>query len=194
MLNFTRSLAIFLLTALCLSPVTVASSEPLLLKATKRGGYGLVHKDFRIGLRPRTHQQIAAFYEARGLPKTAIKELEKVCFFTLGMHNTSKDVLWLDLNNWQFFSNGEPVKRLDKAYWKATLQQMGVSRPLQATFRWTQMPTTLDFRDDEREGGNIILPRDKSPYTVTATLIAQADKSGKQYHLRVDNMACADEN
>jgi hypothetical protein len=167
------------------------AAQTLHLTQTAKGRYELVQKEFRLRISPRTRQQIAAFYEGRGFPKVATKELQNVCFFGIGLHNKSQDILWLDLSNWQFSSHGKPVTRLDKQYWRARWQQLGIAKPLQSTFRWTQMPEALNYLPDEREGGNIILPRDKAPFSVTATLIGKQDRSGKRYHIQLDNLDCA---
>lgn len=167
------------------------ANDVFTLTKTAKGRYVLEHQDFRLRITPRTQQQIAAFYEGRGFPKTATNELQNVCFFGIGLHNKSKDIIWLDLSNWQFTSHGQPVRRLDKHYWRKRWQELGLARPLQSTFRWTQMPEALNYLPDEREGGNIILPRDRAPFSVTATLITKQDRSGKHYQIKIDNLECA---
>lgn len=47
----------------------------------------------------------------------------------------------------------------------------------QPTFRWTLLPENLDFQPDEREGGNIMLPRTRDPLL----------------RLKFDNLYCAED-
>jgi len=63
----------------------------------------------------------------------------------------------------------------------------------QSTFRWTLLPERLDFRPDEAEGGNLVLPREKGPFTLEAYFLAGADKAGEAIRVRLENLYCAED-
>jgi len=61
----------------------------------------------------------------------------------------------------------------------------------QSTFRWTLLPEILDFQPEEREGGNIILPRSDQPMQIHASFPTRADKSGDPLTVIFNNIKCA---
>ena len=140
---------------------------------------------------PRPPQQIAAFYEARGFSKSMIEELKQQCFITVWIHNKSSDVIWLELPKWRFRHADDAIKRRDRQYWKAIWSKMQIPLAHQSTFRWTLLPERLDFQPDEREGGNIILPRDDRPIQIQATFPTHKDKSGTPITVIFDYVHCA---
>jgi hypothetical protein len=143
-------------------------------------------------LDPRTPEQIAAFYEARGFDASMIDLLSGQCYVTVFIHNTGQDVIWLDLAQWRFSDAEGEVARLDRGYWQDRWAAMRIPMAHQSTFRWTLLPETLDFRPDEAEGGNIILPRSGRPLTVSARFDTGADRSGTPIQVRLDDIQCAD--
>lgn len=145
---------------------------------------------FRIRLSPRTPNQIAAFYEARGFPDNALAELRKTCFITVGIHNKSKTILWHDLSTWRIQSPQGEVKRYLREDWWKRWDELGVAKRLQSTFRWTLMPEQLDFHPDEAEGGNIIVPRTDQPLTITGEVYLGKQKN-ELFQLRFENIYCA---
>ncbi len=149
--------------------------------------------DLEVGLKPRTPEQIAAFYEARGFNKPMIEMLKQQCFITVWVHNKSKRVIWLDLSKWEFTNSTGKVIRKDRQYWKDTWKTMKIPLAHQSTFRWTLIPEMLDFQPDEREGGNIILPRDNRSLMIQAKFPTHADKSGVAITVSFDNIRCAED-
>lgn len=145
-----------------------------------------------INLTARTPQQIAAFYEGRGFGETMIDVLREQCFITVFIKNKSRDIIWLDLDHWRFSRADGEITRRDRTYWKARWQQMAVPLAHQSTFRWTLLPEQLDFLPGEREGGNIILPRDERPFTIEARFDTGRERDGQPIHLTLDNLRCAD--
>lgn len=145
----------------------------------------------KIRFKARTPDQTSSFYEARGFPKEMINIIKQQCFITTGVHNTSNDVVWLEMENWQFNVDGNPVTRLTRAQWKQKWSAIGIPLSKQATFHWTQIPDVLDLLPDEKEGGNIILPRTNEPISITAKFLTGRDKQGKPYTVRFDNIYCA---
>jgi len=174
-------------TPLADTPLSGVKAKPGLVKASDKPTYE--NEMIRLRLIPRTTDQMAAFFEARGFPDVMINELSRYCFFTVGIKNKSKKVFWLELEKWQFFTGplftgplfkgqpfkGQPFKgqqriaRIPRTQWPAKWAQLQIPRPAQATFRWTLLPERLDFQPDESEGGNIILERSSSPLTLTAS-------------------------
>ena len=148
------------------------------------------NKDFRLRLGPRTPNQIAAFYEARGFPNVAIDEVRNVCFITVGLGNRTKKKLYHDLSKWQFVDKNGPVKRILRSDWKLRWNKLGLEKRFQSTFRWTLMPEKLDFYPQEGEGGNIIFPRTGQPITIRARIQIGKDKS-KVYEITFKDVECA---
>ena len=147
--------------------------------------------ELEVGLMPRPPQQIAAFYEARGFGKPMIEKLKQQCFITVWVHNKSSHVIWLELPQWRFSNTNGVFERRDRHYWKAVWNKMQIPLAHQSTFRWTLLPEILDFQPGEREGGNIILPRDNRPIQIQATFPTRTDKSGTPIMVSFNNIQCA---
>jgi len=145
---------------------------------------------FRIRLFPRTPNQMAAFYEARGFPTFAINEVRKACFITVGLGNRSNKKLYHDLTEWQFVDKNGPVKRMLRSDWKQRWIEFGLEKRFQSTFRWTLMPEKLDFYPQESEGGNLIFPRTGQPITIHARIQIGKEKS-KVYKITFKDIECA---
>lgn len=156
-------------------------------KATK---YQFETTQMRIVLIPRSAQQIAAFYEGRGFPARAIDVTRSACFFTIGIKNKSTDIIWLETDNWRFASAAGEIQRITRDAWKTRWQKMGLALAYQSTFRWTLLPASLDFRPDEREGGNITLPRTAEHFTVDMTFATGANKSGPAIAIHFESVVC----
>ena len=147
--------------------------------------------DLAVGLMPRTPQQIAAFYEARGFSKPMVERLKQQCFITVWVHNKSDHIIWLDLARWKFSNSTGTVTRRDRHYWKAEWNEMQIPLAHQSTFRWTLLPELLDFQPEEREGGNIVLPRSDKPMQFNANFPTGENKSGIPISVVFNNIECA---
>ena len=142
---------------------------------------------------PRTPQQMAAFYEARGFPRVAIQHLKQVCFVTALLRNNGQEVLWLDLDQWRFHNDSRQLKRLDRAYWQALWRQLEIPQANRSTFRWTLLPEVRDLHPDEPVGGNIVLPRQKTPFTVQARFVAGKNKRAQEIVATVKDLSCPED-
>lgn len=147
----------------------------------------------KIRLIARTPQQMAAFYEGRGFPPRMIELIASKCFITVGIRNKSADILWHELDRWRFTGTRGRIDRVQRAWWKAQWRAMNAPMPSQSTFRWTLLPERLDFRPDEAEGGNLVLPREKGPFTLEAYFLAGADRAGEAIRARLENLHCAED-
>jgi hypothetical protein len=141
-------------------------------------------------LRPRTPEQVSAFYAARGFPRPMVEILARHCFITVRIHNTSDRVIWLELANWRFTAAGQTLVRQHRDEWKSRWQAMDMPLASQSTFRWTLLPETLDFQPGEQEGGNIILPPTTAPISVQAEFATGEDKEGPVIRRRFDHLYC----
>lgn len=150
----------------------------------------LDNEDFTLRLAPRTPNQIAAFYEARGFPRFAIDEIRKTCFITIGLRNNSDTIVWFDLSNWHFTAASGPLNRILRTDWQKRWNELGLDARFQSTFRWTLAPEQLDFRPHEREGGNITLPYTAEPFTITGEIYV-GKQMNRLYHVRFENIFCA---
>lgn len=142
---------------------------------------------------PRTPDQMAAFYEARGFPETMRSLVKEQCFITFRIHNTSRKIVWLDLAHWKFAGPQGEVKRLDRNWWKSRWKEIEAPMPSQSTFRWTLIPEQLDYHFDEAEGGNITLVRTREPFALDAEFPTGADREGRKIRVKIDNLRCADD-
>lgn len=148
------------------------------------------NKDFTLRLAPRTPNQMAAFYEARGFPKFAVDEIKQTCFITVGLRNNSNTIVWFDLSNWHFTTAKGPLQRILREDWKKRWNELGLDERFQSTFRWTLAPEQLDFRPNEREGGNLTLPRTDDPITITGSITVGKHRN-RQYDVKFENIHCA---
>lgn len=143
--------------------------------------------------KPRTPNQMSAFYEARGFPDEMIKPLHEQCFITVRVTNTGQQVAWLDLANWKFSANGKPLQRYHRNFWLEKWQRMDMPAAHRSTFRWTLIPELLDYQPGESEGGNIILPRVKGPIRLHAEFATGQDRNGPPVKLDYDNLECTED-
>ena len=97
------------------------------------------------------------------------------------------------MENWHFSVNGKPVTRLTRKQWKQKWAAMDMPLSKQATFHWTQIPDVLDLLPNEKEGGNIILPRTKEPISITANFATGKDKQGTRYTIQFNDIHCAED-
>jgi len=146
--------------------------------------------DVRIGVNPRTPAQMAAFYEGRGFPDSAIEETTKYCFITIGIRNTGKQKIWLDLADWRFYNEQGEIDRKDKQRWKETWDTLKVPLSSQATFNWTTLPEKRDLHRDEPVGGNITLTPTYTPFTIEAKFATGENKEGKPLIIKIENIRC----
>jgi hypothetical protein len=140
---------------------------------------------------PRTPDQLLAFYLARGFPDDAVHHIAQRCFLTIGIRNDRNDVVWLELDNWRFFSalSGEYI-RLKRIDWHAEWDRIKLDPAKRATFGWTQLPESRDLRPGEPVGGNVALPRPVTPFTLEARFHTGADKRGPMILVRIANLTC----
>lgn len=175
---------------LALATVACVPAQARAIKDDQRPAY----EDERLSLRlrPRTPEQVAAFYEARGFPQPMIDLIREQCFVTVGIHNKTGGILWHDLGRWRFIKPAGEIRRLDRNWWNRQWQAMEAPMPSRSTFRWTLLPEKLDFRPDEAEGGNITLPRSGDTFTLEAWFRVGTEGQGEDVLVRVENLRCAD--
>jgi len=150
----------------------------------------LGNKDFTLRLAPRSPNQIAAFYEARGFPRVAVDEARKACFITVGLRNNSDTIVWFDLGNWRFSTAKGRLNRIMRNDWATRWKALGLDQRFQSTFRWTLAPEQLDFRPHEREGGNITLPYTDQAITISGEIYVGNQKN-RLYQVKFENIYCA---
>ena len=180
-INLPAIVPFLLLTGLFISSTSSA--------ATKR--HVIENQFIKMVIIPRTAQQMAAFYEGREFPNRAIKATSSACFFTVGIHNKTKDLIWLDTEQWQLDSQGRGISLLSKQQWKQRWQKINLAQRFQSTFRWTLLPEKLDFQPGEHEGGNITILRQEKPFNLIANFATEANKQGKALRLEFKNITCA---
>jgi hypothetical protein len=146
-----------------------------------------------VRLVPRTPTQIAAFYEARKFPDAMIELLRGQCFITVGIRNKGPEVIWHDLGRWRLEGPQGEIPRRTRPWFRERWAEMDAPMASQSTFRWTLLPESLDFRPDEGEGGNIVLPFQEQPFTIEAPFEAKVDGEAVRRIVRFDDLRCAQE-
>jgi len=167
--------------------LTITNSE--IKAATER--HIIENQQIRMVIIPRSPQQMAAFYEGREFPRNAINETRNACFFTIGIQNKTKDILWLDTQQWQLSTESKQISLIDKSQWVQYWKKINLPQRFQSTFRWTLLPHQLDFQPGEREGGNITILRQDMPFNLTAQFNTGANKQGKIVSLKFKSLRCA---
>lgn len=147
-------------------------------------------KQIKMRVFPRTPAQMAAFYEGRGFPAAAIEQTRKYCFITVGMRNTGKSMIWLNLDAWRFYNQQGDIQRAGRNQWKQTWDSLHVPLASQATFNWTLLPDQRDLHPDEPAGGNITLQPTYEPFVVEATFATGEDKNGPPLVIKLENVRC----
>jgi len=136
-------------------------------------------------------ENLEAFYSGRGFPKIAIEEINKTCFVTALVKNKTYEVLWLVLDDWEFYDpSGKPIKRIKRSDWKQVWKRIGLKLAHQSTFGWTQLPESRDLHIDEHAGGNVTIPWQSRPFKLVATFMTGPDKSGEPRTLVFENLEC----
>jgi hypothetical protein len=141
---------------------------------------------------PHTPMQMAAFYEARGFPLAAIERISGTCFVTVHIENRSDDVIWLELENWQFTSDDRSLPRLGRTWWKQQWDDIDLRQASRSTFGWTQLPEVRDLQPDEPVGGNIVFPGSTNTFNLTARFRTGEDKRGSMLEVRLEDITCPD--
>jgi hypothetical protein len=139
---------------------------------------------------PRTPEQMAAFYEARGFPQQAIDKVTATCFVTIHIDNKSRRVTWLETANWRLTSQGKRLDILDRDSWDTTWEEIDLPQAFRSTFYWTQLPPVVDLHPDEPVGGNIVLPGSTERFDIEANFKTGADKQGEPLQVRFTNIEC----
>ena len=161
--------------------VSANNDEPYTYKA----------KDVYMRLIVRSPEQLSAFYQGRQFSAAAIERILQTCFITPIVKNKTYDVLWLDLDDWQFMRDGKPIKRIKRDYWKAQWQAVGLAQAYQSTFGWTLMPEQRDLRRDEGVGGSVAIPRQSEPFTLIARFRTGAHKQGPLKIIEFKGVSCS---
>jgi hypothetical protein len=166
----------------------------LLLNAThaaeKKPSLSFENAQVRLQLFPRSNEQMAAFFEARGFPETMIAQLSEYCFFTVVIDNKMDAELWFDLSEWDFFAQQQRVPRIARSKWPPVWKSLNIPMASQSTFRWTLLPETFDFYANESEGGNIILQKTTAKFSLAARF--GLGKQRRILQASVNNLQCAD--
>jgi hypothetical protein len=166
--------------ALACRPALAADDKPL------------VYEDDEVYMRLvlRTPAQLSAFYQGRQFNQAAIDTILETCFVTPIIRNKTLDVLWLELDRWEFTVDGRPIARLKRDYWPARWRETGLTQAHQSTFGWTLMPEVRDLRLDESVGGSVVIPRQSRPFTLRANFPTGADKQGRTRTIVFEDIAC----
>ena len=155
-------------------------------------GSGARADGVEITVAARTPEQTRAFYEARGFPPDALRELAGACFMTIGVHNGRNGTVWLEPAAWRFVTDdGQPVRQIGREHWEARWQALGVPAAARAAFGWTQLPVRRDLQPGEPVGGNLAVVPQNRPFTLEAVFALGERREQGTLRLRVPRLRCA---
>jgi hypothetical protein len=138
----------------------------------------------------RTPDQLTAFYLGREFNRAAIDKIRETCFITPIIHNKTLEVLWLELDEWQFSQGDRIIPRIKRDYWPEKWREAGLSQAHQSTFGWTLMPEVRDLRLDEGVGGSVVIPMQSRPFKLTMTFHTGADRQGPVKTVVFEDLTC----
>ena len=138
----------------------------------------------------RSPEQLTAFYLGRHFNRAAIEQILDTCFVTPIIHNKTFDVLWLELDNWQFRRGDEYIARIKRDYWPQRWDQADLPQAQRSTFGWTLMPDVRDLRLDESVGGSVVIPWQEQPFTLIMNFRTGADQKGPLKTIVFEDLEC----
>jgi hypothetical protein len=183
------SLSLFTRAALALA-LSIAPTSHVVAMEKPYPGTFFENDELLMVVIPRTAEQMAAFYEARGFPQRAIDEVTATCFVTIHIDNKSRHVTWLETGNWRLTSQGKALHILGSEFWDATWEKIDLPQAFRSTFFWTQLPPVVDLHPDEPVGGNIVLPGSIGRFDIEANFKTGADKQGEPLQVRFTDIEC----
>ena len=168
------------------APEAAAPADPVQQPPSPR------HEDDQVEIRVvmRTPDQLTAFYLGREFNRAAIDRILETCFVTPLVHNKTVDVLWLELDEWQFSQGDKVIPRIKRDYWPDQWRDTGLTQAHQSTFGWTLMPEVRDLRLDEGVGGSVVIPMQTRPFTMTMKFHTGADKQGPVKTVVFEDLQC----
>lgn len=165
--------------------------QPSLIAAEKPPKFTYEDEQIYMRLVLRTPEQLTAFYQGRQFKQQAIDKILETCFVTPIIKNKYFEVLWLELDNWQFMDNkNQPIKRITRDYWDQQWQKIQLKQAHQSTFGWTLMPEVRDLRFDEGVGGSMVIPWQEEPFKVVANFHTKPDKKGPLKTVIFEGVTC----
>ena len=185
-MRFIRTIALFMLPGLAATGAGAAD-------APRAAVPEYVGQGMTLHVSVRTADQITAFYTGRGFPAAMIREFDAVCFVTVGMRHTRKEVLWLEPARWRFVDvGGNVVRRLDRERWNRRWEEIHAPSASRATFGWTQLPESRDLQPGEPVAGNVTIERPSGAFALELHFPTGADRSGAELTVRVAGLICDD--
>ena len=147
-------------------------------------------QDIRLRFVQFTPQQIGAFYEGREFSKAAVEKLVKSCYVTVILKNKTSDILWLDLDQWEFSLNGKKFNRHTRAYWEKQWDDIKLKKAHRSTFNWTLMPAVRNLYPQEGVGGRIPIPMQSASFSLTLNFPTGKNKQGKMKTVKIEKLTC----
>lgn len=168
----------------CIATVVRAADQPPARNVYS--GQGL-----ELHAQTRTPDQMVAFYTGRGFPSAMLEPISHVCFLTVSMRHTRRDVVWLEPSRWRILDGaGNAVNRLDRDFWNRVWDTMQAPPASRATFGWTQLPESRDLQPGEPVGGNITIVAPSGAFSLEVRFSTGRDKMGPDIVGRIDGLVC----
>jgi len=147
-------------------------------------------KDLYVRVFLRSPEQITAFYQGREFKQQAVDQITDTCNVTVIIKNKTLDVLWLELDNWQFSQNQQPIHRYKRDYWAKQWDEIQLKQAHRSTFGWTLMPEVRDLRTDEGVGGSLYIPKQSGKFSLTLNFNTGSNKQGKKRSVNFNHLFC----
>ena len=139
----------------------------------------------------RTPDQMTAFYAGRGFPASMLTPISHVCFLTVSLRHTRRDVVWLEPSRWRIVdAEGNPVPRLDRDFWNRVWETLQAPPASRATFGWSQLPESRDLQPAEPVGGNITIAQPTGAFTLEMHFATGKDKKGPEIVGSIPGLVC----
>jgi len=142
----------------------------------------------RVRLSQLGHDQIQAFYQARGFTAEQSRFYDESCIFMTVMGNDSSETIEHQLSDWRYVpAGGQPLPIRSKPEWDDIWKKMGVKQSARIAFNWAQFPQAQTFSPGDWNQGMTTyqLPRGQA-----FDLIFKWRSAGREHMGKLENVRC----
>jgi hypothetical protein len=119
--------------------------------------WGWSKQGVSIELTPLSPSQSMAFFIGRGFPLEQVSIIGLVCVFQGAIKNKSDSLVDYDLDQWQVSFQNHQVSILDREYWGAVWEKVGISKAVKVAFHWSLLPTKQYYAQGDYNWGMFIV-------------------------------------
>jgi hypothetical protein len=180
-----KTLAILAICSTLLAPITAAwANEAKDIAWLRR----VDQRDLTLSLNPLGPDQRLAFYMARGFTAEQIAPYAAACGFSVGLLNSSRQVLRTELRHWRALdNNGQRIPLRLPESWDAQWARSQVAAPQRIAFRWAQFQSENIFEPGDWIMGMITLA---TPIAGPFRLVAKVQLGENTQEMTIDDLHC----